>query len=243
MGIPLLHEHDDAFLDERGTRRRFCAGALCWVLTAHIAAVELVVASAWRNQYDFSVYYISDLAATTCMSVRYPDGVFRWVCSPLHPMMNASFVVVGVLILTGIVLTHRFWPRGPLGTSGLALITIAGCGIMTFGFVPETVDNHLHVLIGMTEFPAQSLGMLLLGLSVLRTRRRVAGYSILCGAVGLAATALYFDGDDLGIGIGAVERIAVDPFLIWVVGLGLTMLVVARQARSVARGVSPYSSR
>jgi hypothetical membrane protein len=213
----------------RVTRRHLRAGALCWLLTAHIVAVELVVAATWRARYDFSAYYISDLAATTCTATKYPDGVYRWVCSPLHPLMNASFIVVGALVLAGLVLTHRFWPFGALATSGLALVTIAGCGIVAFGFVPETVNNHVHVLIGLVGFPAQGLGMLLLGASCWRARPRVAVYSALCGAVGLVATALYFDGDDLGIGIGAVERIAVDPFLIWLVGMGVTMLVVTRR--------------
>ncbi|HEX6446589.1 MAG TPA: DUF998 domain-containing protein [Streptosporangiales bacterium] len=213
----------------RTTRRRLRVGAVCWLLTAHIVAVELVVASAWRAPYDFSVYYISDLAATTCEMTKYPDGVYRWVCSPLHPLMNASFIVVGVLVLTGLVLTHRFWPRGFLGTSGLAFVTIAGVGIIAFGFVPETVDNHLHVLIGLADFPAQGLGMLLLGLSVRRARPRVALYSVLCGAVNLVATALYFDGDDVSFGIGVVERIAVDPFLFWLVGIGVAMLAVTRR--------------
>lgn len=213
----------------RTTRRDVRAGAICWLLTAHIVAVELVVAAAWRHRYDFAVYYISDLAATTCTATGYPDGVHRWVCSPLHPLMNASFGAVGVLVLTGLVLAHRFWPQGFLATSGLAFLAIAGCGIVAFGCVPETVDNHLHVLIGMVEFPAQGLGMALLGLSFRRTRPCVAVFSVLCGAVNLAATAVYFDGDTLGIGIGAVERIAVDPFLICVVGIGVTMLVVTRR--------------
>lgn len=230
-------------------RRRVRIGALCWILTAHVVGVELVVASAWRSRYDFSVYYISDLAATTCSSVRYPDHVYRWVCSPLHPLMNASFIVVGVLVITGLVLTHQFWPRGPLATVGIALVTIAASGVMALGFVPESVNNHAHVLIGMAEFPAHSLGMILLGLAFWRGRRGRRGlavYSVLCGVVGLVATMFYFDGDDLSVGIGTIERMAVDPFLVWVVGVGVVMLVASRrdaQARNVARGVSPYSSR
>ena len=53
--------------------------------------VQLIVALAWRVPYSWNGNTISDLGNTMCG--KYGSRV---VCSPLHGIMNVSFVALGV---------------------------------------------------------------------------------------------------------------------------------------------------
>jgi hypothetical protein len=65
--------------------------------------------------------------------------------------------------------------------------------------------------------------MIVLGVAIAATRRQapVAAYSIVSGSVGLLATALFVSGHYLGAGIGGMERLAVYPLPLWLIGVGL----------------------
>src|SRR5262245_29880110 len=50
------------------------------------------------------------------------------VCSPLHAVMNAGFILLGVQIVPGAFLARGAWPRRRLTTSGLVLVSLGGPG-------------------------------------------------------------------------------------------------------------------
>src|ERR1700737_1918360 len=86
-------------------------GAVCWLLTGEYFVARPIVAAAWPRPYSYLHNYISDLGNTACGPFAYSQTTSVYVCSPLHPLMNASFVVVGLLTVAGAVLTWRAWPR------------------------------------------------------------------------------------------------------------------------------------
>ncbi len=68
-------------------------GPAFWISSVQYFITQIVVAHAWTNHYSLSRNTISDLGNTVC-------GVYsgRFVCSPLHSWMNASFVVLGLAL-------------------------------------------------------------------------------------------------------------------------------------------------
>src|SRR4051794_14748904 len=62
-------------------------GPIVWQLSVQYFLVQVVVASAWKSSYSWRLNAISDLGATSCGQF---DG--RYMCSPLHALMNTSFI-------------------------------------------------------------------------------------------------------------------------------------------------------
>ena len=84
-------------------------GALAWIVGAvQFFVCHLIVQSAWPTPYSWSLNNVSDLGNVYCEP--WGDNG-RYVCSPLHDLMNVSFVVDGLLIITGVVLIGSLWSR------------------------------------------------------------------------------------------------------------------------------------
>lgn len=129
------------------TRREFnqtatLAGGL-WAAAGILYLVsEAVAAAAFTPAYSYARNYISDLGVPTCGAIF--DG--RPVCSPLHLVMNAGFVLQG-LCFVGAALAMMRVLSAP---SRFALLTCAGLdaiGLVLLGFFPETAATAgLHTL-------------------------------------------------------------------------------------------------
>ncbi|WP_147425171.1 DUF998 domain-containing protein [Bailinhaonella thermotolerans] len=204
-------------------------GAVLWVLALQNLIVEIVAAGAWRTPYSFGEHAISDLGNTACAPFEGRD-----VCSPLHAAFNASQVAFGVLIIAGAALTARWWPRGKTRTAGLILLGLAGAGAIGAALVPENVDLPTHNLFALVAFAGQNIGLLVLAAALWRVRRGAAVFTLLCGAVGLVATAMLVSGSYAGLGFGGIERVAANPFVLWLLVTGVLILVTARRGADAA---------
>lgn len=189
------------------------AGAACWLASLQIVPVELAVAFRWARPYNFATNYISDLGSTGCRVMT--TGSTRYVCSPWHQAMNASFIVFGGLLLIGSVLLWWTWPRRRSTAIGLGLLGAAGVCAIVIGMSPENISYWPHALAGFTQLPFLNVGMILLGVSVLGPHRHVGLASISAGGVGIVATSLYASGAYGPLGSGIIERLAVDPVALW----------------------------
>jgi hypothetical membrane protein len=199
---------------------RWLVGGAAWLLTLLYFIGQIVAQAAWRTAYSLIDNRVSDLGNTACG--RTIANTF--ICSPLHAVMNVTFVLTGVLILIGLFLTRSIWPRRRLTTWGLALLGVAGAGTMLVGISPENVNVVLHV-IGALNIPADNVAMILLGLSLWRDRRGMAGFSIVAGVVGLLGMlAGPFLVIVTGHGSGVAERIALYPLIIWLIVFGVGIL-------------------
>ena len=199
------------------SRLSMVLGGGSWIMTLLYFLGQAVAQTAWRTPYSLIDNRVSDLGNTECGRTL----ANTYICSPLHAVMNATFVLTGVLILVGLFLTRSIWPRRRLTTWGLILLGIAGAGTILVGLSPENVNVLLH-LIGALNIPAGNAAMILLGLAIWRQRRGLASFSILSGVVGflglLAGPFLVIATDHGG---GLAERIALYPLIIWLIVFGV----------------------
>ncbi len=207
---------------------RLPVGGAAWVLTLLYFIGQIVAQAAWTTPYSLIDNRVSDLGSSACGRTL----ANTFICSPLHAVMNLTFVLTGALILVGLFLTRSIWPRRRLTTWGLALLGVAGAGTILVGLSPENVNVVLHV-IGALNIPAGNVAMILLGLAIWRDRRGMAQFSVVAGVVGLLGM---LAGPFLviltGHGGGLAERIALYPLIIWLIVLGVSLLTRKLSANS-----------
>jgi hypothetical membrane protein len=204
------------------SRRR---GAWLWVGCLQYFAAEAIAAAGFRGEYSVRLNFISDLGAVRCA-----DGA---VCSPLHPLMNASFVLQGALIFAGAVLVWPLFPRG-LARLALGLVAGSGLGVTIVGLAPEDAAAGWHYFGAAENLLLSNAGAALIGAALLREKRapRAVGlFSLGFGLTGLAGLAGLAAGLDFGFGAGLVERIAAYPFPLWLAGMGVWLLTAGGKRR------------
>ena len=102
--------------------------------------------------------------------------------SPLHWVMNGSFVVQGVLISVGAILMRRLFPAKASYRVALLLFLVSGLGVLVVGLVPEDSNAQVHRVAALAHLLAGNLAMILIGLAMLagtaRVRFRGVDYSV-----------------------------------------------------------------
>jgi hypothetical membrane protein len=190
-------------------------GAVCWVLCLQYFAGEAISVAGWRGVYSLRENYISDLGALGCSDS---------ICSPLHALMNTSFVLQGMLISTGAALVWRAVARGWFGALGLGLVMASGLGVFLVGLAPENSLPGLHLIGAAEHFVFCNLGAALLGVSLLRWAPTAGLVSVAAGLVGLAAFTCLATHEYFGFGVGVIERVTAYPFPLWLAGMGAWLL-------------------
>jgi len=147
-----------------------------------------------------------------------------YVCSPLHALMNASFIALGLLTAAGAVLTWPAWPRRRLTALSLALVVLSGVCVIVIGLAPENVAPEVHTLAALVQVPVQLAGMVGLAIVAWRPWRGAAIWSLVCVAVAVFGNVLFFSGQYLGVGIGGAERLSLEPLTVWTIGLGAGLI-------------------
>src|SRR4051812_15867005 len=145
-------------------------GAVIWILAVEFFVAQIVVQSAWVTPFSLTQNFISDLGNTTCGP--YPIDSDSYVCSPWHTLMNASFILLGLIILVGATLVRTAFPRGLSRMSGLLLLALGGAGIIAVGLFPEDVNISYHRLGAAGHFILGNLGMVALGVALGQARRQ-----------------------------------------------------------------------
>lgn len=198
------------------TQPRNTYGAICLVLTLWFFIGQPITQAASRAPYSLIDNNISDLGSTTCG----PISVFTYTaytCSPLHVIMNLTFVGVGLLTILGILGTRRIWPSRPMTRFGVGLLLVSGADEILAGLAPEDVQPGLHVFASVLGIGGANLGILLLGLTVWRAQPWVGVMSVLLSGIGLFGLLI---APSLGIGTGAAERVAGYPVVMWTILIG-----------------------
>ena len=114
-------------------RNRLRWGAIAWLLTLQFFVVEAIAASRFDENYSRADDVISDLGTAE---------------SAARMLMNASFVVQGLLIAAGALLLGP----GLSGTGGRVarvLLVAAGIGVLLVGVFPSDGNATAH-LVGAT---------------------------------------------------------------------------------------------
>lgn len=198
-------------------------GAISWILAAQFFVAQVVVASAWSVPFDLTERYISDLGNTVCGP--YPAGSNTIVCSPWHAWMNASFILLGITMGAGGLLTRQAFRHTGLAIAARIFFVLAGAGVALVGRFPENVNITLHAAGAGVNFGLGNAALVLFGLTLAPDLGRAWRWlGIAAGCVGLAGTALFVSGAYLGLGPGGMERVAAYPMPLWQIAMGLMLL-------------------
>jgi len=190
-------------------------GPIMWMLSVQYFLAQFFVASAWSSAYSLANNTISDLGNTAC-------GIYgqRFVCSPLHSLMNASFITLGIFMAVGSLLIYQEFKKTKVSLIGFSLMAIAGVGTILVGLFPENTIDSLHVIGALLPFLLGNIGIVVLGVS-LTVPKSLRIYSVLTGAIALAALIFYVSDKYLGLGQGGMERIVAYPQTIWLIVFGI----------------------
>jgi hypothetical membrane protein len=203
-------------------------GAYLWILCLQYFVAEGICIFAWTGHYSLRSNYISDLGAIGCGDVA--TGLTRGietVCSPLHAVMNASFLLQGLLIVCGTALVWQVFPKGIFFVVAPLLIGASGVGVFVVGLAPEDTAPGLHFLGAIENFICCNAGMAVMGFAMLRrqdTLRRLGLITLAAGVVGLTAIGFLASGVFLGLGVGGMERLVAYPFPLWLAGMGVLLM-------------------
>jgi hypothetical membrane protein len=197
-------------------------GALVWLAGVVLFfALHLYAESAWKDPaYSWADNNISDLGNVHCQP--WGDDK-RYVCSPQHNAMNAGFLIQGATMLIGLAAISLRRSRSARTRTAGALLIAAGAGWVLAGVWPADVNENWHVLGALFIMILGNIG-LALGPAVPVEPRWLRWTAPVLGAVGLAGAAFFFTGNDLGLGLGGMERVAAYPMLAWMALTGLALL-------------------
>lgn len=179
--------------------------------------VQAIVQATSARPYSLITNLISDLGRTDCGPT---------VCLPLHGLMNATFIIVGLLHWAGAVGTRQAWPRQSLRWPVAVILSLAGWALAYAGVFPENLAPAQHTFGALLGLTCLNAGMIMLGLALLPATRLFGGLSLAAGFVGSLGFVLVLTrAFDLPFGI--VERIADYPGAAIIVVLGAAMVVRA----------------
>ncbi len=206
-------------------RARLAAGGVTWLTTAQFFVAQALAQRAWRGSEPYSLRrsWISDLGATTCGSYEGGGGIV--VCSPRHALLNAGLVVLGGQVLIGAVLLRPLLPAGRFARPALGLLIASGAALPFVAGFPEDTGKPWHAVAATVHLATAGLGTVAAGLALRGTGHpKTVALTVVLGGASLAGTALTGAGTGLGIGRGALERLAAWPFTAWTTIAGALVL-------------------
>jgi hypothetical membrane protein len=189
-----------------------------YVISIQYFVIQLIVALRWNPPYSLSRDTISDLGNTACGTW---NG--RYVCSPLHSLMDASFVVLGITMMLGSVLIARSFAPGRVGEAGFAAMAASGVGVVMVGLFPENTAPTLHEIGAAIPFVLGNVSLIILALS-LKLPAVLRACCFLSGVLALLGLAAFTSSHDLGLGAGGMERVVAYPQTIFLVVIGCYIL-------------------
>ena len=203
-------------------------GAVFWILCLQYFAGEAISIMGWRGPYSLSENYISDLGAVGCGSAAAgQNGQIAALCSPLHAVMNTSFVLQGLLIVAGTLCVWPMFPTGKLWTAALLLTGVSGLGVFVVGLVPEDTTASIHYLGAVENLFCTNAATVLMGVAMFGLRREtrlMGALTLAAGLIGLFGFACLGTHAYLGLGVGVMERVTTYPFPLWIAAMGVLLL-------------------
>lgn len=191
----------------------------------------------WSPPYSLARDTISDLGNTACGTWN-----SRPVCSPLHGLMNASFIVLGMAMTAGSILISRQFAKNRTATAGFAAMALSGIGVIIVGIFPENSVPAFHGLGTAIAFTIGNAALIIMAAApMMPTALRV--YSFLSGALAVLALVIYSSGHYLGLGEGGMERVVAYPQSVWLIVIGLFLLIRSRARPGVAAAENAGSGR
>ena len=189
-------------------------GPIFWMLSVQYFLVQIVVAAAWKVPFSLMRNTISDLGNTVC--APFSD---RIVCSPLHGLMNASFIVFGVTMVVGSFFITSEFRKNAWSRAGFFGMGLAGLGTVLVGIFPENTVGTMHIIGAVLPFFVGNLSLVILSHS-LQLPPGFRAYTRASGYVALIALVLFTLNHYIGFGLGGLERLVSYPQALWLIAFG-----------------------
>ena len=177
------------------------AGTVLLVGLAQFILLLQIAEDLYPN-YSTSQNYISDLGATC----KFPSGTCT-IVQPSSFIFNSSMIILGSLVVISAYYLQRAFTKKLFSL----FILLAGLGAIGVGLFPETT--------GIIHLVAAFITFIFMGLAALMSYRIVRSplnyVSIILGVLTLVTLLLFTTGNNLGLGVGGMERIIVYPLLVW----------------------------
>lgn len=193
-------------------------GPTIWMLCVQYFIIQIAVAAAWTYGYSWRFNVISDLGNTGC---GHYSG--RFVCSPLHELMNTSFVLLGLTMLSGAGLIYQEFKENRISFVGFTCMGLAGLGSSLVGLFPENTVPLMHAVGAILALGVGNIGIGILSVGLQRIPLPLRMYTLLTGVVTILAFCLFIANQYLGLGQGGMERLASYPQTVWLIFFGLYM--------------------
>ncbi|MEV0464795.1 DUF998 domain-containing protein [Nocardia tengchongensis] len=191
---------------------RHTVAAIAWTLTFAYLVAEFATSVAWRSGYSFRHDTISDLGVTACT----PS-----MCSPLHLLMNATFVALGLLTIIGAVGFRDYIPHGRRQWSIVALAVVIGLSTAATGVFPSNDGIVVHGLAVMPALVSRHIVLTLLAIWLWKQRRLAAVWSAACASAGVTGMILLM----IGLQVGITERLVFYPLPAWMAVTGAAIVL------------------
>lgn len=216
----------------RSSNTRHAVAGTLWFLSVVYLLAEIITAAAWTTPYSFARDSISSLGVTTCVTGS---------CSPAHEVMNAAFIILGVITILGALLLHHHIVNRTTKTWILGLAVIIAASTAATGLFPANDGTLIHWSAVLPGFVGRHVVLVLIAWHLRKTRRVVAVWSAVCAATGVIGAVLML-ANALHFGIG--ERLALYPLPAWMAVTGAAVLfAVLRRTLPVTFSNVVLSSR
>lgn len=192
-------------------RLRHTVAGIAWMLACAYLVIEFVTAVTWKSDYSFRHDTISDLGITACT----PN-----MCSPLHLLMNATFVALGLLTIIGAIGFRHYIPHGRRQWSIVTLAVIIGASTAATGVFPSNDGIVIHGLAVLPALVSRHVVLILLTIWLWKQRRLAAVWSAFCASAGLTGTVLF----TIGLQVGITERLVFYPLPTWMAVTGAAIV-------------------
>ena len=203
-------------------------GPLVWVLSVQYFVAQFIAATAWPAPYSWSHNLISDLGSTACR--QYGE---RFVCSPQHGFMNASFILLGITMALGSLLIYTEFRRSRATLLGFSAMALAGIGTVMVGTFPENTVSWMHGIGAFLALGAGNLSLIILALAIRQARRGFRIYTFLSGVLSFVAFMPFVTNHYLGLGAGTMERLVSYPQTAWLILFGVYMTATRVRASRI----------
>jgi len=203
-----------------------------WLLIATVvqfvlcmATVQLAFPCTNGQCYNLLTNPISDLGSA---------GYGSFPISHLWYLFNYSAVLFGALGVAGLLLVVGWFPKGVFRSAGFTIIIVSLFASAGVGVVPEDTILLIHSLFALVAFVGSGLGLLILSIGLLRSRRNsYAAFSVICALIALFVVIVFMLPDfgllvpwihsGQGFGFGGMERLIVIPVLLWFIVTGIML--------------------
>jgi hypothetical membrane protein len=180
-----------------------------WFLLGSLEVLFLFhIAEFLYPDYSVSKNYISDLGVGP---------------SPSLEIFTFAAIVFGLITLVGAILLRHQIPRSYLWI----MMLISGIGAIGVGIFNEHMTD-LHATFALMAFLFGNLAAIY---SYTLIHRPFALVFVILGVIGIVALLLLISSNDLGLGVGGMERLVFYPGVFWSMAFGTYLLTVENKGK------------